>query len=579
MFAEVVVLTYQAPDIGYFTYKIPENLKSRIRIGQIVEVPFGRRNPLGVIINTRSNLVTRRDLVIRPINQVVTEYPTLLPYQLKLLAWMSNYYFAPTVNCLEAILPFNEIQLRKLLSDNTPTFPVNRQPSTMNQTLVLVPSINRIPETLAKHKSKEYLIFHNQLTSKEKFDIWNNLLSKNVETVFGSRSAIFLPFQNLKKIVIYDEHETAYKDDRSPYYDSLTVLDKISQLTGAKLEIFDDSPKVSTFLLMKNSIKFSGKNPLLKTRIVSQVDEKLSGNKSPISELLQKLIIQNYKLKGSTLLFLNKKKGSGSFYCRSCQVNLFLEKAPKQCPECQSFDFFFNSLNIESLKKEIEKLIPNANVNVISEGPKKLPTTRFAREARRAYYLLPTINIATSVIFYSQNLIKYDLLAHISVDQLLNLPEYLSAEKTYQQISDLKKLGKEKSILILQTYDPQNLIVQSAANGDYSTIFHNELAERKQLAYPPYALIVKLTVKGKSPEKTIEKAADFAEKLNIPGWKITGPFASIFRKKTPSYNIILRHRLNSYSQKEREEVIKKLKPGLTNTGRDWQIIVEPENLN
>lgn len=581
MFAEVVVLTYQGPDVGYFTYKIPDDLKDKIKPGQIVEVPFGKRNPLGVIVRTRSDLAresAKSDLKpesIKPVSSIITESPILLPYQLKLLDWMSNYYLAQTVNCLEAILPFNETQLRKF-TVNSSSFTVNRtinyEPPTMNQSLVLVPSINIIPETLAKYKNRNYLIFHNKLKPLEKFEIRKKLLSENVKIVFGSRSAIFLPFVNLKKITIYDEHQNAYKDDRSPYYNSLTILDKICRLTGSQLKIIDNSPKVTTYNIFQNSIQFSPKNPQQKVRIVSMKNEKLSGNKSPVSDLLQKLIIQNYKLKGSTLLFLNKKKESGSFFCRSCKTHLFIDKIPKQCPECKSFDFFFNSLNIQSLKREIEKFLPNAKINLLTEKTAKLSAISYEPS---------TIQIATAAVLYSQNLIKYDLIAHVSVDHLLNLPEYTSAEKTYQQISDLKKLAKDKGILILQTADPENFVIQESASSDYQTFFQKETEERKILKFPPFSLLVKLKIRGNSAEKIQKEAVDLVEKLvkSNPEIIISGPFPSVFREKLPNYNIILRYPVDSYSLSEREKAIKNLREGLKNLSKNWQIIVEPDSLN
>src|SRR3989344_5530303 len=110
MYAEVVVLTYQTPDIGTFTYEIPKNLEGQIKIGQLVQVPFGKRSPQAIVLNTRSDLATisRSDLVIgkiKSINSIVLEQPILLPYQIELLKWMASYYFAPMVNCLEAMLP------------------------------------------------------------------------------------------------------------------------------------------------------------------------------------------------------------------------------------------------------------------------------------------------------------------------------------------------------------------------------------------------------------------------------------------------------------------------------------------
>ena len=150
MYAEVVVLTYQAPDIGTFTYEIPKNLEDKVKIGQLVQVPFGKRKPLGIIIKVfekDSPSLQRRVLSskIKSINSIVLGQPILLHYQIELLKWMASYYFAPMVNCLEAMIP-----------------PIPKKPSPiefslarprlakLGETIVLIPNLNRLPETLAQ---------------------------------------------------------------------------------------------------------------------------------------------------------------------------------------------------------------------------------------------------------------------------------------------------------------------------------------------------------------------------------------------------------------------------------------------
>ena len=104
MYADVVVLTYQAPDIGIFTYQIPSELKNSTKVGHLVEVPFGNRAPYGIVIAIKS-IEPKNIIKIRPIIGLALAKPLLLPYQIELLKWMSNYYHAPFVNCLKAILP------------------------------------------------------------------------------------------------------------------------------------------------------------------------------------------------------------------------------------------------------------------------------------------------------------------------------------------------------------------------------------------------------------------------------------------------------------------------------------------
>ena len=469
MYAEVVVLTYQAPDIGSFTYGIPKNLEDKIKIGQLVQVPFGKRSPLGVVIGKQSESrnvleLTQRGRTstppknIKPINSIVFGQPILLPHQISLLKWMSDYYHAPMVNCLEAALP--PLNAKRL---TTNAITSNQRTATSDQALVLVPTISRIPQIMPLFRgAKNYIFYHNQLKTAERFANWLKILQGNADYVFGSRSAIFTPCPNLAKIIIFDEHDGAYKDERSPYFDTLTIAEKLQELTRAKLEIVDSSPKVTSYFTHRKEVTKSQRATGARVEIVSMAEERQAGSKSPISSVLSENIERIYETKGKTLLFLNKKAESGQIYCRACKQQNFAPKVPAICPNCQSPDIFFHSLNIFSLKDEVKKLIPQSVIRQLSEATNtkyQIPDTSYQ------------IDIATSAIFYAQVFQKYDLVAHVSTDSVLNILDFQTAEKLYSQVSDLKKLAKDKGILILQTYNPENLPLKQAASGHFFNFF------------------------------------------------------------------------------------------------------------
>ncbi|MBI2599037.1 hypothetical protein HYW40_02370, partial [Candidatus Curtissbacteria bacterium] len=285
MYAQVVVLTYQPPEIDSYTYEIPKSLNAKI--GQLVSVPFGKRNPQGIILSINSrhpggsettDRISRSDsidpsglqndkvLKIKPINSILLDQPIFLPYQIELLKWMSAYYIAPMANCVKAILPELPSKSKIVNSKWKESIHLDPQsegrgshgsvysPFTIHQTLVLVPNIDRIPETLANFpQAKNYVLYHNQLKTSEKFAAWQKILSGGCDFIFGSRLAIFTPCPNLKKIIIFDEHDGAYKDERSPYFDTLTIAEKISELTKSKIEIIDLSPRVTTYHLFRHS--------------------------------------------------------------------------------------------------------------------------------------------------------------------------------------------------------------------------------------------------------------------------------------------------------------------------------------
>ena len=577
MYAQVVVLTYQSPDIDSYTYEVPKNLEKMITPGQLVKVPFGKRNPMGIILETRNQ--KPETIKVKPINSIILQTPILLPFQVKLLKWLTFYYHAPMVNCLEAMLP--TIPSKPLIVNGkwnemySLKESIHHSPFTIHQTIVLVPTINRIPQVMAEFKTaKDYAIYHNELKTSERFTTWQKILTGKVDYVFGSRSAIFTPCPALSKIIILDEHDNAYKDERSPYYDTLSVAEKIQILTGANLQIIDSAPKIATYFSHKNNVKIPGSKHT--TTIVSMTDEKNKGNKSIVSDLLSSLIVKTVQQKEKTLLFLNKKRESGQFYCKTCRFHEFMLDAPQICPNCQSQDFFFNSLNIWSLAKTVKQIAPNANINLLAEGV-QYPTSVIRN---------PVIDIGTASVFYRLIAYKYDLVAHILTDTTLNIADFSAPEKTFAQITNLKNLVRPNGNFILQIYVKDHPVIKTAAQGNFQAYFAQSLNERKALFFPPYALLVKLIIKGKNQKTLEEKAEKLIEDLNHLSLTtyhlpliILGPYQSIFKTKIPACNIILKHKLASYSISEKEKAIKNLSPYLEKISRDWQIIVEPGNIN
>ncbi|OGD85639.1 hypothetical protein A2164_02065 [Candidatus Curtissbacteria bacterium RBG_13_35_7] len=554
MYADVVVLTYQAPDINYFSYKIPKELQKQIKIGQLIKVPFGKRNPYGIVIGTSDQRPKTGE--IKPISSIVLRHPLLLPYQIKLLKWMAFYYMAPMVNCLEAMLPDLPAKVEQLTTNAEIQNSFSPSSLVFSQSLILAPTINRIPETLAKFsKAKNYALYHNELKMTERFKTWLTIVSGKADFIFGSRSAIFAPCPFLKQIIIYDENDHAYKDERSPYFDTLTVASKISEFTGSKINIIDPAPKITTYHFFKNQIKMQ--KFITTTKIISMQKEKLAGNFSSISTFLQNEILKRTKLKQNILLFLNKKKESGNLFCKNCKFNDYFEKQPEFCPKCKSPDIYFNVLNTQSLESEVKKL---------------------------THHFL--VNIKTSTVFYLPIVQKYDLIAYIQPDPLLSRADFSSIEILYGQIVNLKKLMADNGMLIIQTYNTDNPILTTIADSNYQAFYKNQINGRQALSYPPFALLIKLTFKGKDDEKVKTKANGVyrsvnsaIQQFNNSSIKLLGPYQSVFFSKKPSYNIICKYKLNSYSLANRQKAIKNITKILSCIPKDFQITVEPESIN
>lgn len=584
MFAEIVVLTYQPPEPGYFTYKIPAGLK--VKPGHLVKVPFGKRNPLGVILNTRSNPLSERgqsstdDIKYKKISELVLPHPLIPPYHLDLLTWMAKYYQAPLVNCLEAMIPIRSLNSKRLKTNaksksSTPLYLLSPQ------TIILVPTINRLPETMAKFpQAKSPIQYHNQLKASEKIANWLAILNGQADYIFGSRSAIFAPAKNLKKIIIHDEHDNAYKDERSPYYDTLTVAQKISELTGSKIEIHDKSPKVTTYFQYEDSprsmsahvigLEDSPRRRVPRAFIVDMARERQMGNFTHLSGLLEDFIKRNYNKGGKTLLFLNKKVESGQFYCKNCTYQGFFKSRPFACPRCHNKNFYFYTTNLFTLSNEVKKLV-DITPKLIAED-----------KSFRPHYSPSLIDITTSYIFYVQTFAKYQLAAHISTDSTLNRPTFDAPEEFYAQVQNLKNLLVEKGVLVIQTYSPKNQVVKTAAAGNYKAFYENEINGRKQLKYPPFAIFIKIIGHAKDKEKVLlstRKLAENIKRRNLAGLTVLGPNESRPSRGEARCSIILKKELMLCGLADREMAIEELHDVIDLAKKDFQVTVEPDDLD
>ena len=602
MYAQVVVPSYKGPNVDGFTYEIPAGIK--LQLGQLVLVPFGRVREIGIVwevgksndsgVARPASLAKRaslprmtKNVIIKPIESVVFEKPFLLPYQLELLQWMAKYYLAGTGNCANAMLP--QLPNVERLKTNASANSLSHSSLVVSQTLVLVPTINNIPQTMALFpKVTNPLVFHSELKPQEKLEAWLKTMSGNCDYIFGTRQAVFLPFAKLRKIIIINEHDDSYKDQRSPYYNTLTVAEKVAELTKAKIEVIDPAPRITThFLLGMNPSLRSGINPNKKTIIVSMAEERKVGNKTAISDELKAKIEENLKSGGNTLLYLNKKKESGTLYCNSCRYQEALPKEPEKCPNCGSGQIFFASLNVLSLSKLVQKMFPKITINVISDNAPKISIVDRPS----------TIDIATNAVFYKLLPKHYSLVAAISSDSVLNVPEYTAPEKAYALITTLKRLTNKA--LVLQTYSPENPTLLAAANSNYEEFYKEQLEQRKTLLYPPFSILIKLVIKGKNDEKTLNKAEELAEKIraiaqgrsftpDIPKIRtdlypiILGPFESYFRKTSKVYNIVIKIPLKSYTLSQKEKAIESVTAALESANAHRvadQIVVDPTSLN
>lgn len=428
--------------------------------------------------------------------------------------------------------------------------------------IVLVPEIalsSQIAERFSKRFGKEQVaIMHSKLKTSERLAEWMRIKSGEAKIVVGARTAVFAPASDIGVIIIDEEHESTYKSDHNPKFETVDVAFRRSKYHNATLVLGSATPSIVSYnramdgiyqlIEMKNRI---GNSIMPEVQIVDMRDELRSGNSSIISRKLLASITQTVKDGDQVILFLNRRGFSTQvlcpecgyiMMCPDCDITLTYHKKenaaichycgrkfkiPKVCPECGNNNLSFIGTGTERLEETIEELVPNAKVERFDLDTAK-NSSEIKKTLRHFNSGKTNILVGTQILAKGLDFKNVGLVGIILADSSLNIPDYRSPERTFQLITQVSgRAGREcgKSKVILQTYQPEDDTIRRAANGDYYGFYEQELAHRRNMNYPPFSDIISVTFVDKKGPKTeysstIDHANDFRKYLlsmkNLP---------------------------------------------------------------
>ena len=428
--------------------------------------------------------------------------------------------------------------------------------------IVLVPEIalsSQIAERFSKRFGKEQVaIMHSKLKTSERLAEWMRIKSGEAKIVVGARTAVFAPASDIGVIIIDVEHESTYKSDHNPKFETVDVAFRRAKYHNATLVLGSATPSIVSYnramdgiyqlIEMKNRI---GNSIMPEVQIVDMRDELRSGNSSIISRKLLASITQTVKDGDQVILFLNRRGFSTQvlcpecgyiMMCPDCDITLTYHKKenaaichycgrkfkiPKVCPECGNNNLSFIGTGTERLEETIEELVPNAKVERFDLDTAK-NSSEIKKTLRHFNSGKTNILVGTQILAKGLDFKNVGLVGIILADSSLNIPDYRSPERTFQLITQVSgRAGREggKSKVILQTYQPEDDTIKKAANRDYYGFYEQELAHRKNMNYPPFSDIITVIFVDKKGSKTeysstLDHANDFRKYLlsmkNLP---------------------------------------------------------------
>ena len=418
--------------------------------------------------------------------------------------------------------------------------------------IILVPEISLtsqiIDRFIGRFGCEEIAVLHSRLSLGERYDQWKKIRDGEVKIVIGARSAVFAPLERIGLIVVDEEHETTYKSDYTPKYDTVEVA--IKRLKDADnrgiLLLGSATPSVVTYSRGKEGIykiiKLTERYNKVELPHVSVVDmrtELKAGNKSIISRELYTSMKAQMAEKKQVMLFLNRRGYSTFVSCRecgyvakcpTCGLSLTYHKkgdkvvchycghrqeALTRCPDCGSRYIRYFGSGTEKVEETISQMFPDA----VSERL-DLDSVKKKGELERKLKAFKSgktdILIGTQLIAKGLDFKNVGLVGIISADVALNIPDFRSPERTFQLITQAAGRagrGEESGKVIIQTYSPEHYAVTFAAAQDYEGFYSTEIQLRKYMSYPPYSDLIQIVFTSDEQQAALAGAEDWYGRL------------------------------------------------------------------
>jgi primosomal protein N' (replication factor Y) len=413
------------------------------------------------------------------------------------------------------------------------------------EALVLVPEISLTPQAIQAFRGRaaRVAVLHSHLGNAERGGHWRRIAGGQVQVVVGARSAVFAPARKLGLIVIDEEHETSFKQESTPRYHARDVAVMRARLEGVPIILGSATPSLEswhnaqrgqyTLLSLPNRVL---DRPLPQVALIDLRHEApYRGAFHALSPALERAMRQALTAGGQVILLLNRRGFSTHVHCPACgyvdfcrfcdlamtyhrerAVTLchycgYEQEPPDLCPQCGRAAVRYQGLGTEKLQAEIEDKFAGFVARRMDSDTMKRPGShaRVLAAFRRGeiHILLGTQMIAKGLDFPNVTLVGV-----VNADVALHLPDFRSAERTFQllsQVAGRAGRGPRGGKVLVQTFNPEQPCVALAARHDYEAFVAGELAHRRGHNYPPYQRLARLIVRSRDKDE----AGAFAERL------------------------------------------------------------------
>lgn len=422
--------------------------------------------------------------------------------------------------------------------------------ATGRSVIVMVPEISLTPQTIdgfQRRFGQRVAVLHSALTLAERLDEWKRIKAGEADIVVGTRSAVFAPLPNIGLIVMDEEQEGSYHSQRPPRYHAREVAKFRCARHGAQLLLCSATPSVESYYhaKMKRYHLFTLKQRysafgLPDVYVIDMRDELAATGGAFLSRLLCEELAINLQRGEQSILLMNRRgyhsvsrciSCSETVSCPSCSVPLTYhsanqrlmchycghsQSAVKDCPKCGAQYMSFAGAGTQKIEEQLSSLFPDARILRMD-----MDTTmsRFAYEQHFTDFAAGgyDIMIGTQMVAKGLDFPNVTLVGVLSADQALYAQDFRSFERANALLTQVVgRCGRAglPGRAYIQTFTPENPVIELASTQNYDAFFREEIALRKLNLYPPLCAVCTIGITGISEPRVKEAANRFAKMLS-----------------------------------------------------------------
>ncbi|MCA8945125.1 MAG: primosomal protein N' [Planctomycetes bacterium] len=449
--------------------------------------------------------------------------------------------------------------------------------------IVLVPEISLTPQTVRRFASRfdSVSVLHSSMTDAERRDAWRDISTGKSRVVIGPRSALFAPVKDLGLVVVDEEQESTYKQDNTPRYHARDTAIMRARLEGASVLLGSATPSLESWhnaetgkyvlLELKSRVRPAGEHAakdadLLATNSKGLASVEIIDMATECREQ-HKMTFFSRRLRGAcaaalerdeqVIIFLNRRgyhtllscvNCGQAMMCPQCDIPMSFHRGlkkmachycletaeiPRQCPACGGGPVKLMGMGTERLEEELKVIFAGRSIarmdSDVMKSREDYEVTLDAFRAGETQILVGTQMIAKGLDFPNVTVVGV-----VSADVGMGLADFRSYERCFQlltQVAGRAGRGSKAGTVIVQTFQPEHVSIQTGARQDYRAFVDYEMQHREESRYAPFSRMVLVTVEGKDANKTEEEAqkiaataSDFAQRYKGTIYAVAGPF-------------------------------------------------------